>query len=214
MNRRSLPLVAVLLVVAGCDFKETRSGQISLTAGTAGIPLNGKAGAATLVAGPAEVTFKKGSADNTIAIRVKQGGRPDVDLEAAVSGDYRTGNFTLKGSEIGQPVDMASARSYQITGATVRYTNWEDQGTQTCMVEISFDPCDENWTVGFTSTSGASLGSFASRYADRCNERRYTSWCRPNHQHEPRIPDFPRGRPRNVILEKASAIDPATLKFD
>lgn len=214
MNRRYLPLVAVLLAVAGCDFKETRSGSINLTTGTAGIPLNGKAGAASLVAGSAQITFKKGSSDKSIAIIVKQNGRADVELEAAVASDYTTGNFTLKGSEIGQPVDMASARAYAITGANVRYSSWEDQGSQTCMVEISFDPCDENWTVGFRSVAGVDLGSFASRYAMRCNERRYTSWCRPNHQHDPR-PDFPRGpRGRNVILEKASAIDPATLKFD
>ncbi len=213
MTRRYLPLVALLLVVAGCDFKETRSGQLVLTAGTAGIPLNGKAGAATLVAGSAEITFKKGSADKSIAIRVKQSGRPDVDLEAAVTGDYRTGNFTLKGSEIGQPVDMASARSYAITGPNQRWSNWEDQGSQTCMIETTFDPCDENWTVGFRSVGGAELGSFTSRYATRCNERRYTQWCRPNHR-EPRIPDYPRGRDRHVILEKASAIDASNLKFD
>jgi hypothetical protein len=212
MNRRYLPLVAVLLAVAGCDFKETRSGSINLTAGTAGIPLNGKAGAASLVAGSAQITFKKGSSDKSIAIIVKQGGRADVELEATVSGDYTTGNFTLKGSEIGQPVDMASARAYAITGANVRYSNWEDQGNQTCMVEISFDPCDENWTVGFRSVAGVELGSFASRYAMRCNERRYTTWCRQNPRNEPHIP-FPRGG-RNVILEKAAAIDPATLKFD
>ena len=47
--RRCIPVVALLLAVAGCDFKETRSGTITLTAGSAGIPLNGKAGAATLV---------------------------------------------------------------------------------------------------------------------------------------------------------------------
>ena len=213
MNRRYLPLVAVLLAVAGCDFKETRSGSITLTAGTAGIPLNGKAGAATLAAGNAEITFKKGSSDKSIAIRVKQSGRPDVDLEAAVASDYTSGNFTLKGSEIGQPVDMTSARAYAITGANVRYTDWQDQGNQTCMVEISFDPCDENWSVGFRSVAGVELGSFASRYAMRCNERRYTSWCRPNHR-EPHYPDFPRGGGRHSILEKASKIDPATLKFD
>lgn len=212
MNRRYLPLVAVLLAVAGCDFKETRSGQILLTAGTAGIPLNGKAGAATLVAGSAEITFKKGSSDNSIAIRVKQGGRADVDLEAAVSGDYRSGNFTLKGSEIGQPVDMTSARAYAITGANQRYSSWEDMGNQTCMIEISYDPCDENWTVGFRALSGAELGSFSSRYAMRCNERRYTSWCRPNHR-EPRIPDYPR-RPRNAVLEGILDTAPDKVKFD
>lgn len=210
MNRRYLPLVAVLLAVAGCDFKETRSGLIQLTAGTTGIPLNGKSGPATLAAGSAEITFKKGSSDKSIAIRVKQSGRPDVELEATVSGDYTSGNFTLKGSEIGQPVDMASARAYAITGPNQRWSNWEDRGSQTCMVETTFDPCDENWTVGFRSVNGADLGSFAARTATRCNERRYTSWCRPNHN-EPR-PPYPRGR--NDILQRVSETAPENLKFD
>ena len=98
MTRRHLPLVALMLVIAGCDFKETRSGQIVLTpAGAAGIPLNGKAGPASVVAGSAELTFKKGSSDKSIALRVKQSGRPDVELEATIAGDYTSGNFTLKG---------------------------------------------------------------------------------------------------------------------
>lgn len=214
MNRRYLPLVAVLIAAAGCDFKETRSGQISLTSSTA-IPLNGKAGAAELVAGKTEITFKKGSSDNAINIRVRQPGRSEIELEAKVSGDYRTGNFTLKGSEIGQPVDMASARAYAITGPTQRWSNWEDRGNQTCMVETSFDPCDENWTVGFRSAAGAELGAFTSRYATRCNERQNTSWCRHNPR-EPRMPDFPRGGRggRSAILNQASEIDASTLKFD
>jgi len=199
--------VAVLLAVAGCDFKETRSGLINLTS-SAAIPLNGKAGAATLVAGKAEITFKKGSSDNAINIRVRQPGRPEIELEAKVSGDYRTGNFTLKGSEIGQPVDMASARAWAITGATQRYDNWEDQGNQTCMVSVTYDPCDENWTVGFRSASGADLGAFTSRYATHCNERRSTGFCRPNHR-EPNFPrDFPRGGGRNM------SFDASSVKFD
>ena len=192
MNRRLLPLVAVLLVVAGCDFKETRSGQISLTAGTAGIPLNGKAGAATLVAGSAELTFKKGSSDKSIALRVKQSGRPDVELEAAVAGDYTSGNFSVKGSEIGQPVDMTSARSYAITGARQYYSTWEDQGNQTCRVDYSYDPCDENWTLSFKAVNGADLGSFASRTGTRCNEQRgFPTFCRRNPGRD--FPDYPRG---------------------
>ncbi|MBI5245591.1 MAG: hypothetical protein HY923_00290 [Elusimicrobia bacterium] len=213
MTRRYLPLAALLLVVAGCDFKETRSGQIVLTAGTAGIPLNGKAGAATLVAGRADITFKKGSSDKSIAIIVKQNGRADVELEAAVSKGYESGNFTLKGAEIGQPVDMTSARAYAITGGVERYTTWENQGSQECLVEISYEPCDENWTVGFKSTSGADLGSFASRTANRCNEYRRTQFCR----REPNFPrgDYPRGpHGRHGDFSRLQEIGVENLKFD
>jgi hypothetical protein len=212
IKNRFLPLAAVLLAVAGCDFKETRKGQITLTS-PSGIPLNGKAGAATLVAGPAELTFKKGSSDKSIALNVKQSGRPDVDLEAAVTGDYRSGNFTLKGSDIGQPVDMTSARAWAITGPVERYASWEDRGNQTCMVEYSYEPCDENWNLSFRSVNGVELGSFASRTSTRCNEQSRQTFCRQN-PHEPRIPDYPRGPRNNSFFQGASAAGAAGVKFD
>ena len=201
-----------MLVIAGCDFKETRSGQIVLTPGSAGIPLNGKAGAATLVAGSAELTFKKGSSDKSIALRVKQSGRPDVDLEATVAGDYTSGNFSLKGSDIGQPVDMTSARAYTITGPNQRESRWEDQGSQTCLVEYSYDPCNENWTLTFKAVSGTELGSFSSTLWARCNERRgFPTFCRRDRD----FPDYPRGpHGRNGVFQRASQIAPENLKFD
>lgn len=216
-NTRFLPLAALLLVVAGCDFKETRVGQIALAGGVASIPLNGKNGAASLTAGRAEVTFKKGSADNTIAIRVRQQGIADVEFEAAVSKGYESGNFVLKGADIGQPVDLASARSYAVTGPAERYSEWTDEGFQTCRVDVMYDPCVENWTVGFRAPSGAELGSFSSSTPERCNERRgFPYACRPNRQHEPRIPDFPRdgGRGRHVLFERLSETGAANVKFD
>jgi len=212
MNRRYLPLVAVLLAVAGCDFKETRSGQMTLT-GSTGIPLSGLNGSAELVAGKTEITFKKGSDDNSINIRVRQPNRPEIELNAKVAGDYTTGNFTLKGSEIGQPVDMASARAYAITGPRERYTNWENQGSQRCLVEVTYDPCDENWNVAFRALSGAELGSFAARTMTRCNERSNVQFCHQDPSRDYPRPDFPRGG-RHGILERASEIDPANLKFD
>ena len=221
IKNRFLPLAAVLLAVAGCDFKETRTGQITLAGAATGIPLNGKAGAVTLVAGRAEFTFKKGSTDKSIALKVKQDGRPDVDLEAAVAVDYRSGNFTLKGSDIGQPVDMTSARAFAITGATERYSNWEDQGSQICLVETSFDPCDENWTLSFRSFNGVERGSFASRTATRCNERNGVSYCRDNPRNDPRYPGYPGGYPggyprgpRHQIFQGASDLGPDSVKFD
>ena len=177
--------------------------------GSSGIPLAGRNGAAELVAGKTEITFKKGSSDKSIAIKVRQPSRPDIELEAKVNGDYTTGNFTLKGSEIGQPVDMTSARDYAITGQRVHYTSWENMGSQECLVEISFDPCDENWNVSFRSADGKALGSFSSRYSFRCNESRRQQFCRRDPIREPHFP-----RDRHGILNRASAIEPANLKFD
>ena len=59
-------------------------------------------------------------------------------------------------------------------------------------VEISYTPCDENWTVGFRSASGADLGSFAARTANRCNEDRRTQFCRRDPTRDPHFPDYPR----------------------
>lgn len=211
MKRLSLVLAVASLAVVGCDTKETRSGSITLSGGS-NIPLNDRSGAhAELVAGPAQLTFQKGSKDSTIAILVRQPNRADVNVEAPITGDYRTGNFTLRGSDIGQPVDLVSARRYTVTGPNQRYTNWEDRGFERCMVEYSWDPCDEDWTVAFHAAAG-DVGAFAARTPTRCNERSNTYACRPTHR-EPHIPDFPRDRhPRR--LDKVLSVDPGTLKFD
>lgn len=209
MKKLSLALAVACLAAVGCDNKETRTGSITLT-GSANIPLNDKSGVhAELIAGPAEISFQKGSKDKTIAIGVKQPNRPDVNIEAAISGDYRSGNFTLRGSDIGQPVDLVSSRSFVVTGPTQRWTSWEDRGFERCLVETTYEPCDENWTVAFRGAAG-DLGSFSSRAGARCNERIYESFCQPIPGREPRIPDYPRGPHRTSI----DGVDPSSIKFD
>lgn len=210
MKSLSLVLAVACLAVVGCDNKETRSGSITLS-GSSSIPLVDKSGAhAELVAGSAEISFQKGSKNGTIAIQVRQPGRSDVNIEAPVSGDPRSGDFTLRGSESGQPVDMISARRFTVTGGTQRWSNWEDRGFERCLVETTFDPCDEDWTVSFRAAAGE-LGAFAARTATRCNERRTEAFCQSNGR-EPRIPDFPRGGRRS--LEKVLSTDPSSVKFD
>ena len=210
MKKISLVLAVACLAVAGCDTKETRSGNITLI-GSASIPLIDKSGAhAELVAGASEITFQKGSQKGTVAIRVRQPNRPEVNIEAPISKNGLDGNFTLRGSEIGQPVDLISSRSYAITGPNQRYTRWEEQGMESCLVESSWDPCNESWTVSFRAAAGE-LGAFAALTTARCNERQSQIACRPIPGREPRIPDFPRGpHPRF----NPDSINPATLKFD
>lgn len=219
MKKITLLLAVACLAVVGCDNKQTRTGFITLT-GSSNIPLVDKSGAqAELVSGPAEITFQKGSKNGTIAIGVKQSGRPDVNIEAPVNGDPRSGDFTLRGSDIGQPVDMISHRSYAISGPTERWSSWQDQGFERCLVETSFDPCDESWTVAFHGANG-DLGTFAAKTATRCNERTTQSFCQPIPGREPRIPDYPRGghgrggHGRGRLLNSLQSADPSTLKFD
>ncbi|MDE2510462.1 MAG: hypothetical protein KGL74_05015 [Elusimicrobia bacterium] len=213
MKKLSLILAAACLVAAaGCDNKETRSGNLSLS-GSANVPLIDKSGTrAELTAGPTEITFQKGSQNGTIAIRVRQPNRPEVNIEAAVPGNASSGNFTLRGSEIGQPVDLVSARTYAVDGPNQRDTRWEDQGFETCLIEYTWDPCNESWTVSFRSAAGE-LGAFASRTETRCNERTSQVMCRSNNR-EPRIPDFPHGGPHGRHGFDLQSVDPQTLKFD
>ena len=168
---------------------------------------------AELVAGPAEFTFDKGSKDRTVAVLVRQPSRADVVIEAPVPADYRTGNFTLRGADIGQPVDLVSVRRYTVTGPSQRTSYWEERGFDRCMVDYSWNPCDEDWTISFLAASGE-LGVFAARTAARCNERRDTYACHPIPGRQPHIPDYPRHRPHPRSLDKVLSVDPGTLKFD
>jgi hypothetical protein len=204
-KRTSLALAVACLAVAAC--KETRKGAITL-AGPSNIPLIDKSGShAELVAGPAEITIQKGDRKGTLAIGVKQDGRPDVNIVAPFNGNPADGNFTLRGADIGQPVDMASSRGYVITGPTVRWTEWENMGNARCLVETSYDPCDENWTVAF-SAAGSALGSFAARTASECNQQRFERFC----QQDPRIPMPEPHGPRR--LSETLSQDPSQVKFE
>ena len=206
-NKTSLVLVVACLAVAGCNDKETRKGSITLT-GTSSIPLIDKSGShADLVGGAAEITIQKGDQKGTLAIGVKQAGRPDVNIVAPFKGNSADGNFTLLGADIGQPVDMASTRDYVVTGPTVRWSDWENMGNERCLVETSYDPCDENWTVAF-SAAGSALGSFAARTASQCNQQRRQDFCQP----DPRIP-VPEPQVPHRISGMLST-DPSAVKFE
>lgn len=212
MKKLPLLLAVACLAAVGCDNKETRTGSITLS-GSAGIPLVDKSGAhVELAAGSAEITFQKGSKQGTIAIGVKQSGRPDVNIEAPFTGNPSNGDFTLKGSEIGQPVDMISARRYAVTGPTERWSTWEDQGMERCLVETSFDPCNEDWTVSFRAAAGE-VGAFAAHTATRCNEQRTQTFCQsiPGGNPQIPIPDYPRGPHR---ISGVLTQDPSSVKFD
>lgn len=216
MKKSLLPLIAVCLAVSACDLFK-RDGHVTLTGGP--IPLNDRGGSrAELVAGAAEIRVKKGDAKDTLDIRVRQPGRSEINFTAAVTGNYRSGNFTLRGSEIGQPVDLTSARSFTVTGPTQRDTTYEDSGFQRCMVDIYWDPCDENWTVSFRSGDGRELGQFASRSFQRCNERRGFPYACHRYP-EPRVPDYPRG-PRGhsinggALFQGASELGAEKVSFD
>jgi hypothetical protein len=209
MTKLTLPLiaVAVCLTATGCDFKLKRDGRVTIVSG-ASIPLNDRSGSRVeRVPGPAEVRVKNGDADRTIEIRVRQPNRSEINFTAPVSGDYRSGNFTLRGSDIGQAVDLTSARSFTITGETRRETYVDDSGFERCIVETTYDPCREDWSVTFRSGAGAELGSFASQSFERCNERssRHSCWrTNPNPYPGPgypRDPRFPRGGGRHYFPE-------------
>lgn len=199
MKKLPLPLLALaaLVVAAGCDFDAKRSGQILLAAGSTGIPLVDRSGAATgLVGGPTELRIRRGSRRGTVAIRARQPGRGEINIEAPIGDtELRGGNFTLSGVVTGQPVDMVSRRSEIVTGPRQRSVSWEDRGFERCRVEVSWTPCDEDWTVDFvTSFAQVSRGTFAARTATQCDvQRSYeVCWRQPDPIMDPRLPHWPR----------------------
>lgn len=219
MLKFAVPLAAVLLL-AGCDSDEVRSGRITLSH-DAPIPLAGRNGPGELVAGPASVTFSRGSKDDFVVIGIQQPDRPKVEIEVLL-GDHRTGNFKIFGSEIGQPVDIESARTSQVTGEPQQGTRPLHKDGATCRQDISYQPCDETWRITFSQGS-TTLGVFTSRLARQCNvvpvpgSERDCWRDREPHYHYPGYDYFPGpgyfpGMPHHI--RGALEIDPGTLSFD
>lgn len=211
MKKLFPPILALTLAFAatGCDLDEKRSGQLTLAEGSTGVSLIDRSGAATgLLGGPTELRIRRGSKQGTIAVRARQPGRGEINLELPTAGvDVRGGNFSLPASVIGQPVSIVSRRDAAITGSRRRRTELVDNGFERCSVDVSWDPCDENWSVDFRNLV-ASVGTFASRTPTQCNVERglpYACWRQgpinpfpgdPRWPHDPRWPRdprFPRG---------------------
>lgn len=201
-------VVAAAIAMTACN-EETRNGQLTL-AGSAPLRIAGQNGTTEFYTGPLTVEFAP-EGGRKVKVKLKQDSR---ETEFQVNISQRDWNFTVRGSEIGQPVDLASNRSVQLYGPVERRIgnggpcgfdgNW--------VTDEYWQQGTEDWTVKFTDAgNGSAVGTFASRRNDSYLVRTEQLWCRENHRHEPR---GPMGRWGANLSAKLGDIQPASLNFD
>lgn len=164
--RTKAPLILSLtvLMLAACG-EETRNGDLTLT-GSAPVRIVDEGGKTVeFGAGPTQVTFSAGSS-RKFTVTVSQGKDKTAKFTGKAPSSDETWNFTLRGRDIGQPVDMASTRDLELYGPVWRRTG--DGGT--CgfngrwVTEEEYQDCNEDWKVAFNdAATSASVGSFHAR---------------------------------------------------
>lgn len=204
MKRSGILLVLAAALVA-CG-EETRNGQLSL-AGSAPLRIADQEGKTVdFYSGPLKVVFKAESRSK-VTVQLEQGERA-ARFSAKIPGS-RDWNFSIKGSEIGQPVDLESQRSVALHGPV-----YERTGTGgpcgfdgNYITEERWQAGTEDWKVSFTDASTAqAVGSFASRKEDTYLIYSRNLWCRERRHHEPG-----RGGRWDRVSQKVGELTP---KFD
>jgi hypothetical protein len=190
--KKKVPYVLCLaaLILGACG-EETRNGTLTL-AGVNPVKIADKSGKTVeFYAGPAKVQFS-GSSSGKFTVVVSQGDRK-AEFSGKAPKNDGSWNVTVRGKDIGQPEDFASARSVEYYGQTWRQLR--DGGpcgmNGRYEVEDTYQKCNEDWKVSFTDAgNGAAVGTFASRIdGDTCLIDSRQLWCRDN----PMPPPYPRG---------------------
>lgn len=211
MTRKSILFsLAACLVAASCD-SETREGSLVLT-GSAPVRIVDEGGKPVeFVSGQLKIEFDAHS-NNKFSITIEQAGR-----KAKLSGRVPDGdswNFTLRGREIGQTLDIASRRDIELYGERrTSIGRGGPCGRGTWVTEEQWQRCNEDWKVAFTDSGDSrSIGTFASRReAQSCLVASRNLYC------EREFPD--RDRPGPMVktpaaIEKLAAQVEAGVKFD
>lgn len=197
--RKRLPYILCLAaaVLAACG-EETRNGELTLTGATPLRIVDQSGKTVEFGAGATQVEF---AADRSrkFTVTVSQG----KDKQAKFSGQAPATDgwsFTLRGKEIGQPVDLTSDRQIAYVGQpwrTIRdgapcgYNGrWQ--------VEEVYQTCNEDWKVDFAdANSSAAIGAFRSRRSNQtCLLSSHDLWCR-DYGPQPPYPPYPYPYPRN-----------------
>ena len=150
MNRKNILIgMAAGFLMLACD-TETRNGELVLS-GAAAVRIVDEGGKTVeFVTGPLKVEFGAGS-DRKFSVTMSQGERRKAKFSgrAPSGGDW---NFTLRGKEIGQLVDIASRRSLEFYGE-----HWRQIGNGgfcgfdgNWVVEEDYQRCNEDWKVAFS----------------------------------------------------------------
>ncbi|MCX5796818.1 MAG: hypothetical protein NTY77_15090 [Elusimicrobia bacterium] len=217
MKRLSSILLLAVVMLAACG-EETRDGLLTL-AGSGPLKITDQSGKVVeFLAGPTKVVF---SADNSrkFTVTVSQG----QDKQAKFSGQAPVSdgwNFTLRGKDIGQQVDLASSRNVEFVGRTWRTM----RDGMPCgfngrmVVEDTYQACNEDWRVGFSdSLNTLPVASFrAQRNNQTCLIDSRDLYCRdygPNPYYPP-IPHPHRLQSAQDSVSKLSDLGVGGIKFD
>ena len=210
MTKKFLPVLAAIALLAACG-EETRDGQLTLS-GSQPVKIVDQGGSTVdFVTGPLKVQFGADSG-HKFTVQLEQSGRKaKFSGKAPDAGDW---NFTVLGRDIGQPVNLTSARSVAMYGPV--YTSWGTGGfcgfDGTWETEDQWQKGNEDWSVSFAAASNsAALGAFKSRVEgkDYLISSRNT-WCHERREHEP----FPRHGRWDATSEKLSNMKDLGVKFD
>ena len=220
MKKISSILCLAVVLLAACG-EETRNGLLTL-AGSEPLRITDQSGKVVeFAAGPTKVVF---SADKSrkFTVTVSQG----QDKQAAFSGQAPANdgwNFTLRGKDMGQQVDMTSDQKVEFSGRPWR--NIRDGGpcgfNGRMVVEDEYQTCSEDWRVDFAdAVSAQPVGTFLSQRSNMtCLIGSRNLYCRdygPNPPHPP-YPHHPRPRRLDAAeksVQKLNDLGIGNIKFD
>lgn len=155
-------LIAAVFATTACN-KEKRKGQLSLN-GSAPVRIADQGGSTVdFYSGPLQVEF---GADGSrkVSVKLEQNGRV-AQFTAKVPRNLDW-NFTAKGSEIGQPVDLASNRTVALYGPIEERTGTGDSCgfNGSYVTEEQWQKGNEDWSVRFDDARNSQpVAEFKSR---------------------------------------------------
>ncbi|HAH06312.1 MAG TPA: hypothetical protein DCM05_07255 [Elusimicrobia bacterium] len=217
---KRLPYIVFLgvFLLAACG-EETRDGMLTLTAGP--LKLIDQGGAVVeFLAGPTKVHFAASNKTRKFTVTVSQGDAKKATF-AGQTPNYSGWDFTLRGKDIGQAVDMTSFRKVDYVGRS--WTSIHEGGpcgyNGRWMVEYEYQECSETWRVDFADSSNLqAVGSFLSKREGRTcllNERNL--YCRdfgPQPPYPP-IPHPPHHlKQAEDTIKKLDDLGIGSIKFD
>lgn len=213
-----LLLGMMVLIFAACD-KETRDGILTLAGSTPVRIVDESGKTVEFFSGSTKVEFSAGSS-RKFTVTVSQG-----EKNAKFSGKAPSGgdnwNFTLRGREIGQPLDLTSVRTIELLGKP-----WRRMGRGgpcgrggTWVTDEEYQTCNEDWKVTFADAANLqSVGAFHSRREkQQCLLNSRNLFCEGERDHDPR-PPFPSDE-RNLskaqdAVKKLSSLAETGVRFD
>lgn len=193
MNRRSIlagVVFAFVVVLLGCD-RETRTGELILSGSTPVRIVDEGGKTVEFVSGSVKVEFDAGR-DRKFTVIMTQGESKKAKFSGRAPGNDDSWNFTLRGKEIGQLVDLVSLREIAYYGETWR--ELRDGGfcgrNGRWLVEEEYQKCNEDWKVAFTDAgTSQDVGVFRSRReGQRCLRSSRNIYCREEYNPQPPIP--------------------------